>query len=143
VSLVNSAPLYNAIEADAVAAWDVTSVEYGKPRIETDNYPYAVVALDSVMMEPAGVTTIEQRYTFNINYVDKWNTSDPTWNLELTKQDKANALIARLLSGTTYGTVGLVPQINSVIFAETDDPNLMLYEVMIAFEVIQIVEAIV
>ena len=142
MSLIASSPLYEALRADVVTAWAPDSVTYGLPQVESPTYPYAVVRLSNVPMQPAGARIVEQSYRFECMYVDAWQTGS-TWNVELAKEDIANALITRLLSNPIYASFGYMPQILSVDFDETDDPIKPRYSVSITFEVIQHVEALV
>lgn len=142
MSLVSSSTLYEAIRADVVAAWGADSVTFGLPQIEPTALPYAIVSLGSVSMAPSSITTIEQTYEFACMCVDAWGT-DPDWNIELAKESRANALITRLMANPIYAGVGILPQILSVMFDESDDATQPFYYVTVTFSVVQVVRALV
>lgn len=132
MSLLQSEALYTAVVAAVTTAWSVPVVFLGKPLLPSA-YPYGVVALSTVPMEDAGSTTTEQTYEFLCVYVAAWNTSDPTWNVEVAKQDAANSLITQLMGNATFASLAYMPRIVNVDFNEIDDSKVPLYEVYVTF----------
>lgn len=141
MSLIASSDLYEAIRADVVAAWAPDSVSFGLPQMEPAAYPFAAISLGAVAYEADGPTTVQQTYEFGCVFLDQWGT-DPDWNVELAKECAANALIARLMANPVYAASGLMPQIVSVAFDESDDPVQPTYYVTVTFSVVRIVRAV-
>lgn len=139
-SLISSAALLDLLRADVVAAWHPSSVSYGPPQVEQAE-PYAVIRLGYVPMAPAGLRAVEQSYQFECVFVDRWQTS-ANWNVEVAKEEKANALIARLMASKLYAGSGVAPQVLSVDFEESDNPQNPRYSVTVTFAIVQHVEAI-
>lgn len=125
--------LRDEIRKAVASAWNVEKVHYGSVVLAQTVTPYAVIRLDSVPMEWLTPCDVEQRYRFEIWLVDKWTAASV---LEQVKVDKANSLIAQLMTSETFATYGMQPLISQVAFDESDDPNEPLYMVQVDLEVV-------
>lgn len=133
MSQLYASELREEIRKVIASAWTVSKIHFGSPMLAQTVTPYAVIRLDSVPMDWVTVTDVEQRYRYECWLVDKW-TADSV--LEDVKVERANALIAGLMTSETFATYGMTPVVSQVAFEESDDPNEPLYMVQVDLEVI-------
>ncbi|GEM_PF-3932306 len=136
---LHGSEFYDAITDDVIAAWGLVdasdTIYYGKPRSGPNNGPYAVIRLSSVPMDWVGVRTVEQSYSFAVTYRAPWPTDDDSWNVELAKEDKANAFLSQISQGATYAAIGLMPLLTGVEFDESYEVEERWYELTVTFSV--------
>jgi hypothetical protein len=118
---------------DAIEAWELgdASVEFGFQRIAQLSVPFAVVDLLAVEMEAQSVRTVEQSYSI---VVSGFFPFPETGNILLDKIAKADALIAKLITGPNYNELAYRPRVSEVSFEENDPPEEKVYEVHVLFE---------
>ncbi len=133
MSQLYASELREAVRLAVVAAWNPSKIHYGTAQLEQSVVPYAVIRLDSVPMEWLSVSDVQQSYKYECWLVDKW-VADAV--LEDLKVEKANALIAQLMTSELFATYGMMPLVSNVSFDESDDPNEPLYLVQVDFEVV-------
>lgn len=133
MSQLYAAELREAIRQAVVSAWNPEKIHYGSVQLAQATAPYAVIRLDSVPMEWLTPTDVEQRYRYECWLVDRWSADAV---LEDVKAERANALIAALMTSPTFATYGMQPLVSQVAFEESDDPQEPLYMVQVDFEVV-------
>lgn len=124
------------IEATLRLAWtfDATDrVIYGRPPgDESENYPVAIIRLDSVPRAFNGVRSVTETMAFEIEgHFEKQNGEI----LEDVKLEKARAGGEALLSASWSALGGYMPQITGVTFAE-DELSDAFYGVGLRFEIL-------
>jgi hypothetical protein len=131
----HSETFLEAIRAACVSAWAVNRVEYGDPLfIQTGPLPYAVVQPSPPAYEGGTPTTADYRYRFRI--VGRFAMpADSAKHAELQKNDRAGEFASALISGSTFATVGYLPQVDAVDPNESDNPHDDTYMVALDFTV--------
>jgi hypothetical protein len=110
-------------------AWAISVVSEGRA-IKPLPVPYGWMRLDSVPIVSSGVRQVSQTFTFEIG--GRFRVQ-PNSSAESEKDRLAAALAQKLTAATTYADC-ILPYVNSVEFAESDDPNEPVMEVVITFQ---------
>lgn len=130
--LTSTAFLLQSIAQDIVYAWGLTdkSIHYGQVELPQTNVPYAILAIEPIGMQFQG-KSVEQSHSFSIQGFFSFPGSG---NIELAKIDRANELIAQLLTGPNYKDTAYLPIISQIVFDDEVSRNSRVYSVSLLFE---------